>query len=109
VESIGLVGLLLSKFAGIKKSVKGVSARNLFLQVVYFFLDGTSRHLSYFDELQQDEGYRAVVEIPQQQGASSHTVKRFFAAFNIFMRGRSAGCCTSCLSGVCSSGNRGRW
>jgi len=37
LEAIGIVGLLLHKFAGIKKSIKGVSVRNLFLQVLYFF------------------------------------------------------------------------
>ena len=71
VEAIGIVGLLLSKFTGIKKSIKGVSVQNLFLQLLYFFLDGTSRHMSYFDELQREEGYRAVVEMPEKQMASS--------------------------------------
>jgi hypothetical protein len=84
VESIGIVGLLSSKFAGLKKSVKGVAVGNLFLQALYFLLDGTSRHLSYFDELQRDEGYRAVVEMAEKQMASSHAMKRFFGAFNIF-------------------------
>jgi len=37
LEAIGIVGLLLHKFTGIKKSIKGVSVRNLFLQVLYFF------------------------------------------------------------------------
>jgi hypothetical protein len=83
-ESIGIVGLLLSKFAGLKKSVKGVAVGNLFLQALYFLLDGSSRHLSYFDELQRDEGYRAVVEMAEKQMASSHAMKRFFGAFNIF-------------------------
>jgi hypothetical protein len=47
-------------------------------------LDGTSRHSSYFDELQRDEGYRAVVEMTEKQMASSHAMKRFFGAFNVF-------------------------
>jgi len=67
LEAIGIVGLLLHKFAGIKKSIKGVSVQNLFLQMLYFFFDGTSRHLSYFDELQREEGYQAVVEMPAKQ------------------------------------------
>src|SRR5216684_9412074 len=87
LEAIGIVGLLLHKFAGIKKSIKGVSVRNLFLQVLYFFFDGTSRHLSYFDELQPEEGYRAVVEMPAKHMASSHAMKRFFRAFAIFHAG----------------------
>ena len=36
VETIGIVGLLLSKFASIKKSAKGITAQNLFLQALYF-------------------------------------------------------------------------
>jgi hypothetical protein len=84
LEAIGIVGLLLHKFAGIKKSIKGVSVQNLFLQVLYFFFDGTSRHLTYFDELQREEGYRAVVQMPRKQMASSHAMKRFFGAFHFF-------------------------
>jgi len=38
---------------------------------LYFFFDGTRRHLSYFDELQREEGYQAVVEMPAKQMASS--------------------------------------
>jgi hypothetical protein len=84
VQKIGIVPLLLSKFAGLKKTVKGVSVENLLYQVLYFFLDGTSRHVSYFDELQKEEGYRPVVEMAEAQMASSHTIKRFFRAFHIF-------------------------
>ena len=83
VQTIGIVGLLLSKFAHLKKSTKGVSVENLFFQILYFFLDGSSRHLSYFDELQREEGYRAVVEMGEKHMASSHTIKRFFRAFPI--------------------------
>ena len=84
VEAIGILPLLLNRFGEIKKSAKGVSVRNLFLQALYFFFDGTSRHLCYFDELQRDEGYGAVVEMAKEQMASSHTMKRFFRAFRIF-------------------------
>ena len=59
VGSVGVLGLLLEKFTGIKKSAKGVSVGNLFLQALYFFFDGTSRHLSYFDELKKDAGNAA--------------------------------------------------
>jgi len=84
IQAIGIVSLLLRQFAGIKKTVKGVASENLFLQVLYFFLDGTSRHLCHFDNLHRDQGYRAVIEMPEKQMASSHAVKRFFRAFNIF-------------------------
>jgi len=81
VETVGIMGLLLSKFEGIKKSAKGV---NLFLQTLCFFLDGTSRHVNYFDQLKKNTGYTAVIEIPARQMASSHAMKRFFGAFRIF-------------------------
>jgi hypothetical protein len=84
VQGIGIVALLLHRFSRIKKNLKGVSLQNLFLQALYFFLEGSSRHLSYFDALRQDEGYRAVIEMPRQQMASSHALKRFFGTFNIF-------------------------
>src|SRR2546427_2006264 len=87
VGSVGVLGLLLEKFAGIKKSAKGVSIGNLFLQALYFFFDGTSRHVSYFDDLKKDSGYAAVVEMHDKQVASSHAVKRFFGAFSIFRAG----------------------
>src|SRR5256712_8006287 len=64
VGSVGVLGLLLEKFAVIKKSAKGVSVGNLFLQALYFFFDGTSRHLTYFDELKKDAGNAAVIGIP---------------------------------------------
>ena len=78
VEAIGILPLLLNRFGEIKKSAKGVSVRNLFLQALYFFFDGTSRHLCHFDQLQQDQGYGAAVEMPEEQMASSHAIKRFF-------------------------------
>ena len=84
VEAIGIVALLLNKFTGLKKSAKGVSLGNLFLQALYFFFDGSSRHLCYFDDLQREEGYAAVVEMPRRQMASSHAMKRFFGAFRMF-------------------------
>ena len=87
VDAVGVLGLLLAKFEGIKKSAKGVSIGNLFLQAVYFFFDGTSRHVSYFDELKKDPGYAAVVQMPEKQVASSHAVKRFFGAFCVFRAG----------------------
>jgi hypothetical protein len=84
VESIGIMGLLLGKFAGIRKSAKGIGVKNMLLQVMYFFMDGTSRHLSYFDELKTDSSYAALIEMPDKQVASSHAVKRFYGGFGIF-------------------------
>ena len=84
VEAVGVMRLLLAKFEGVRKNAKGVTVANMFLQVLYFFFDGTSRHVSYFDELKKDSGYTAVVEMRDKQVASSHAVKRFFGGFSIF-------------------------
>lgn len=84
VEAVGVMRLLLARFEGVRKNAKGVTVANMFLQVLYFFFDGTSRHVSYFDELKKDSGYTAVVEMPDKQVASSHAVKRFFGGFSIF-------------------------
>ena len=81
VQAIKIIALLLEKFGSLKKSSKGVTLKNLFLQVLCFFFDGTSRHLNYFDQLQEDAGYAAVLEVPEDQMASSHAMKRFFSTF----------------------------
>jgi Transposase DDE domain group 1 len=84
VQAINIIALLLEKFGSLKKSSKGVSLQNLFLQALCFFFDGTSRHLNYFDQLQEDAGYAAVLEVPEAQMASSHAMKRFFGTFGVF-------------------------
>ena len=84
VQAIGIIGLLLQKFGSLKKSSKGVTLKNLFVQVLCFFFDGTSRHLNYFDHLREDAGYAAVLEVSETQMASSHAMKRFFGTFGVF-------------------------
>lgn len=84
VQAVNVIALLLEKFGSLKKSSKGVTLKNLFLQVLCFFFDGTSHHLSYFDQLQEEAGYAAVLEVPEAQMASSHAMKRFFGAFGVF-------------------------
>jgi Transposase DDE domain group 1 len=84
LQAIDIIALLLEKFGSLKKSRKGVALKNLFLQVLCFFFDGTSRHMNYFDQLQEDAGYAAVLEVPEGQMASSHAMKRFFGTFGVF-------------------------
>lgn len=71
----------LRGFSRIRKSRKGVALDNLLKQVFCFFADGSSRHLTYFDQLKEDEGYAAVIENGKEEMVSSHQVKRFFQAF----------------------------
>jgi hypothetical protein len=68
-------------FGSIRKSRKGLAIHELFKQVLCFFVDGTSRRLTYFDQLSQDAGYAGSIETPTRHMASSHQVKRFFKAF----------------------------
>lgn len=81
MEKVGIYDFLLSAFGYLRKSRKGASVGNIFKQVFCFFFDGTSRHISYFDELKKDEGYAAVIESEGEEMVSSHQVKRFFRAF----------------------------
>lgn len=69
-------------FGYIRKSMKGLAVWKIFKQVFCFFADGTSRHLTYFDELKKDEGYAGVIENKREEMVSSHQVKRFFKAFS---------------------------
>ena len=73
---------MLDKFFGsIRKSKKGVEVFELIKQVLCFMVDGTSRHLVYFDQLSRDAGYAASIETDMEKMACSHRIKRFFNAF----------------------------
>jgi len=67
-------------FCKIRKSRKGQEISEIFKQLFCFFMDGTSRHLVYFDTLKDDEGYAKSIETDPINILSSHAVKRFFGA-----------------------------
>lgn len=69
-------------FGSLRSSRKGLPIPELFKQVFCFLLDGSSRHLTYFDQLAVDTGYAAGIETAPNKMASSHTIKRFFGAFS---------------------------
>jgi len=80
LDRIGL-GWFLTRWLGpVRKSAKGKSAAECVRQVLLFLVDGTSRHLTYFDELKADAGYAATIERRSEELLSSHAVKRFFGA-----------------------------
>ena len=68
-------------FGAMRKNRKGLPIPELFKQVLCFFVDGTSRRLTYFDELATDAGYAGGIETNPVDMASSHQIKRFFQAF----------------------------
>ena len=80
LRSIELFPYLEKIFGKIRKSRKGQEISEIFKQLFCFFMDGTSRHLVYFDTLQEDEGYGSSIESEPDNMLSSHAVKRFFRA-----------------------------
>jgi len=87
LDNIGINPLISKFFGSLRKSSKGIKIEFLFKQVMSFFIDGSSRHLTYFDTLKEDEGYAASLESNTGQLCSSHSIKRFFKGFS-FLRNR---------------------
>jgi len=81
LRSIGIFPQMERLFGALRKSGKGLPVSVLFHQIFCFLLDGTSRHLVYFDKLKVDEGYARGIETEPERMASSHAIKRFFGAF----------------------------
>jgi hypothetical protein len=80
VSGIALYPYLEGLFGKIRRSRKGQDVSEIFKQLFCFFMDGTSRHVSYFDHLKKDEGYAGGIETAPGSMLSSHAVKRFFGA-----------------------------
>ncbi|MEJ2040996.1 MAG: IS1380 family transposase [Desulfosarcinaceae bacterium] len=82
LSGINLYSELDRRFGMLRKSVKGKEIIELFKQIICFLIDGTSRHLSYFDQLKVDQGYSEVIETDPSDMASSHAIKRFLIKFS---------------------------
>jgi len=82
IDKIGLARFTDRWFADIRKNNKGASASECLRQILLFFIDGTSRHLTRFDDLKQDQGYAATIERRPGDLISSHAVKRFIGNFS---------------------------
>jgi hypothetical protein len=80
LRNISLFPYLEQLFGKIRRNRKGQEISVIFKQLFCFFLDGTSRHLVYFDTLKKDEGYAGSIESDPENMLSSHAVKRFFGA-----------------------------
>jgi hypothetical protein len=77
LDRIGIKVLTESFFGTIRKSRKGKGIYDLFKQVICLFLDGSSRHITYFDSLKRDEGYAASIEFTPSQLSSSHGINLY--------------------------------
>jgi len=82
LSNIGLFDYLELLFGHLRRSGKGKPVWQVLMQVLCFFFDGTSRHLSYFDQLKRDDGYAAMLEESSDRLASSHAIKRLFKLFS---------------------------
>jgi hypothetical protein len=82
LRHIAIYPVLERLFGSIRKSAKGQPVSEVFKQLFCFLVDGTSRHLVYFDDLKKDEGYAAAIETAPERLLSSHAVKRFLGAFS---------------------------
>jgi len=85
IEKINIYPVLERYFGALRSSRKGIPVKELFKQILCFFTDGTSFHLTRFDELAKDAGYACTIETAPESMASSHQIKRFFNGFS-FMR-----------------------
>jgi len=83
ISNVNILPILSSRFSNLRRSSKGAPIEALFKQILCWFMDKTSRHLTYFDSLNKDEAYSAAIEINSEDMASSHAVKRFFKSFSI--------------------------
>jgi len=82
LEAIGIYKRIEDCFGSMRKSAKGLGIKKIFKQLFCFFMDGESFHMLRFDELAKDDSYAATIETRMRDMASSHTMKRFFEAFD---------------------------
>lgn len=73
----GILDYLGGLFEPIRIRNRGSSVIEMLKQIICFFVDGSSRHLTYFDTLLKDQGYAAGIETSSDEMVSSHAIKRF--------------------------------
>jgi len=79
LRNISLFPIIVRLFGKMRKNGKGLPITELFVQILSFFMDGTSRHLTRFDQLATDNAYADLLGTARL--ASSHAIKRFIGAF----------------------------
>ncbi len=77
LDSINVLSSFEKLFRMIRKNKKSQPLTCIFKQIICFLADGTSSHISYFDDLRDDMEYAAKIEVSPEQMFSSHSVKRF--------------------------------
>jgi hypothetical protein len=84
LEKTGLLKRLGNDFSSIKGSSKGLKVHDFFNQMICWLMDGTSRHISYFNELKKDDAYGATIETMESDMASSYAIERMCDKFTKF-------------------------
>jgi hypothetical protein len=84
LEKVDIYPHLDRLFGSLRKNKKSNKISDIFKQLFCFLADGTSRHITRFDELKKDEGYAAGIECSLRNMLSSHSVKRFYRKFYHF-------------------------
>ena len=74
---IGILEYLSRAFLPLRIRKSGIPVVELFKQVICYFIEGSSRNLTYFNTLQKDAGYASAIETSPEEMCSSHTIKRF--------------------------------
>jgi hypothetical protein len=74
------IALMLLKF--VKKSSKGYTIKNIFKQLILYFVEGTYNSISGFDVLKKDKSYSSIIETPEKEMCTSSAITRFFRKFN---------------------------
>ena len=82
LQRIELLPVLEWMFGSMCKNNKGIAAAKLLFQVLCFMMDGSSRHISWFDQLKRDQNHASLLGCHAHEFASSHAVKRFFSGFS---------------------------
>ncbi|MEA3438141.1 MAG: transposase, partial [Thermodesulfobacteriota bacterium] len=84
IEKIKFFRLADRKLGKFRLSLKGKAISFIIRQILLFFIDGTHKAISGFDQLKNDEGYASVLEVKKETLLSSHAIKRFFKKFSYF-------------------------
>ena len=100
IDRIGLYRLISGRlFSLVTKNKKGLQLNQFLKQMFAFFMDGTNMAISSFDQKKDNEGYAELLENNQDEMASSHQIKRYFAKFFLLKILYTTRYCTSSLYG----------
>jgi len=80
LRNIALFPIIDRLFGTVRENDKGLAVTEMFVQILSLFMDGTSRHMSWFDHLAADNAYVGLLGTGRL--ASSHAIKRFIGAIS---------------------------